>query len=56
MCVGDVLVTGGSGFVAGWCIAELLKNGHTVRATVRDPRKAQAVRTAVSRVVDPVLR
>jgi dihydroflavonol-4-reductase len=51
--MGDVLVTGGSGFVAGWCIAELLKGGHTVRATVRDPRKAEAVRNAVSRVVDP---
>jgi dihydroflavonol-4-reductase len=49
----DVLITGGSGFVAGWCIAELLKNGHTVRATVRDPRKVESVRNAVSRVVDP---
>ena len=49
----DVLVTGGSGFVAGWCIAELLKNGHAVRATVRDSRKAESVRNAVSQVVDP---
>jgi dihydroflavonol-4-reductase len=48
-----VLVTGGSGFVAGWCIVELLRNGHTVRATLRDPRKAESVRAAVSRVVDP---
>ncbi|HUB56706.1 MAG TPA: aldehyde reductase [Mycobacterium sp.] len=52
--MGDaVLVTGGSGFVAGWCIVELLKNGHTVRASVRDPRRAVSVRDAVSRVVDP---
>lgn len=49
----DVLVTGGNGFVAGWCIAGLLKNGHTVRATVRDLRKADSVRDAVSRLVDP---
>jgi dihydroflavonol-4-reductase len=49
----DVLVTGGNGFVAGWCIVRLLENGHTVRATVRDPRKAESVRNAVSRVVDP---
>ncbi len=49
----DVLVTGGSGFVAGWCIAELLRSGYTVRATVRDGAKAPLVRAAVSRVVDP---
>lgn len=49
----DVLVAGGNGFVAGWCIAELLENGYTVRASIRDPRKADAVRTAVSRIVDP---
>ena len=49
----DVLITGGSGFVAGWCIAELLQHGHMVRATLRDPRKAESVRAAVSRVVDP---
>jgi len=49
----EVLVTGGTGYVAGWCIAELLQNGHSVRATVRDSAKGQAVRDAVSRVVDP---
>ncbi|MFT4109237.1 NAD-dependent epimerase/dehydratase family protein [Propionicimonas sp.] len=31
-----VLVTGGTGFVAGWCIAGLLDRGHRVRTTVRD--------------------
>ncbi|MBN9635797.1 MAG: aldehyde reductase [Actinobacteria bacterium] len=52
--MGDtVLVTGGTGFVAGWCIVELLRNGHSVRATLRDPAKAQSVRDAVARVVDP---
>ena len=34
-----VLVTGGTGFVAGWCIAELLAGGYTVRTTVRDATK-----------------
>jgi dihydroflavonol-4-reductase len=30
-----VLVTGGSGFLGGWCIAELLSRGFAVRTTVR---------------------
>ena len=30
-----VLVTGGTGFVAGWCIVELLRRGYAVRTTVR---------------------
>lgn len=34
-----VLVTGGSGYVAGWIVRYLLEDGRTVRATVRDPRK-----------------
>ncbi|MFG1684488.1 NAD-dependent epimerase/dehydratase family protein [Nonomuraea sp. NPDC049269] len=34
-----VLVTGGTGFVAGWCVAELLRRGYTVRTTVRSPAK-----------------
>ncbi|MEV0718759.1 NAD-dependent epimerase/dehydratase family protein [Asanoa sp. NPDC050611] len=33
-----VLVTGGTGFVAGWCIAGLLDRGYAVRTTVRDGR------------------
>lgn len=49
----EVLVTGGNGFVAGWCIAELLRSGYPVRATVRDDAKVPAVRAAVARVVDP---
>jgi nucleoside-diphosphate-sugar epimerase len=44
-----VLVTGGSGFVAGWVIVELLNRGYDVRATVRDPAKGEAVRTSVAR-------
>ena len=46
-----VLVTGGSGYVAGWCLAELLRRGYDVRTTVRDPGREQAVADAVSSVV-----
>lgn len=31
-----VLATGGTGFVGGWCIVELLEAGYDVTATVRD--------------------
>lgn len=47
-----VLVTGGSGYVAGWCVVELLRRGHRVRTTVRGPGKEQAVRDAVATEVD----
>lgn len=43
-----VLVTGGSGFVAGHCILELLRGGLTVRATVRDPAKGDRVRATLA--------
>jgi len=42
-----VLVTGGTGFVGGWCAVELLKRGYTVRATVRSLAKEKAQRTHV---------
>ncbi|GAA3432752.1 NAD-dependent epimerase/dehydratase family protein [Kutzneria kofuensis] len=48
-----VLVTGGTGYVAGWCVAELLKRGYTVRTTVRSAAKGEQVRRAVSTEVDP---
>lgn len=48
-----VLVTGGSGFIGGWCIVELLRRGYTVRTTVRSLDKAPAVRAAIARQVDP---
>ena len=51
-----VLVTGGSGYVAGWCIAELLSRGYEVRTTVRDPGREQGVVDAVSSVADPAGR
>lgn len=50
---GVVLVTGGSGFIASWCIVELLKRGYVVRTTVRNLAKAEAARAAIARQVDP---
>lgn len=44
-----VLVTGGSGFVAAWCIVGLLQKGHAVRTTIRSPAKEAGVRQAVER-------
>lgn len=44
----QVLVTGGTGFVAGWTIVELLTRGHRVRTTIRSPRSEARVREAVS--------
>jgi len=43
-----VLVTGGTGFVAGWCIVALLQRGYQVRTTVRNLAQESAVRTAVA--------
>ena len=45
-----VLVTGGTGFVAGWCIVELLRRGYRVRTTVRSLKKEAEVRAAVAAV------
>jgi len=39
-----VLVTGGSGFIAGHCIIQLLERGYLVRATVRSLGREAAVR------------
>ncbi len=43
-----VLVTGGTGFLGGWCIASLLERGFAVRTTVRDQARETAVRDAVA--------
>jgi dihydroflavonol-4-reductase len=48
-----VLVTGGSGFIGGWCIVELLKRGYAVRTTLRSLSKEQMVRASISATVDP---
>jgi dihydroflavonol-4-reductase len=39
-----VLVTGGSGFIASYCILQLLAAGHQVRTTVRTLRREDDVR------------
>ena len=51
-----VLVTGGTGYIAGWCVVELLRGGYEVRTTVRAADREQAVTDAVSRAVDPAGR
>src|SRR5919204_5477635 len=47
-----VLVTGGSGFLGGWCVIELLRRGYTVRTTVRSPSRESQVRATVGSEVD----
>jgi uncharacterized protein YbjT (DUF2867 family) len=47
-----VLVTGGTGYVAGWCIVELLRRGYAVRTTVRSVAKEAEVRAAVAAAID----
>ena len=51
-----VLVTGGTGYVAGWLIVELLRRGYDVRTTVRTLEKADAVRSAVTTEINPPKR
>jgi dihydroflavonol-4-reductase len=48
-----VLVTGGSGYIGGWCVAGLLQQGYVVRTTVRDLARAEPVRATIAKVVDP---
>ena len=47
---GLVLVTGGSGYVAGYCIAQLLNDGWSVRTTVRSLAKTKAVRGSIDNI------
>ncbi len=42
-----VLVTGGTGFLAGHCIARLIERGDDVRTTVRDAAREPAVRSTL---------
>ena len=42
-----VLVTGASGFIAEHCIIELLKNGYSVKGSLRSMNREQEVRDAV---------
>jgi nucleoside-diphosphate-sugar epimerase len=48
-----VLVSGGSGFLGGRCVVELLRRGYEVRTTVRDPGKKEEVRKRVGSELDP---
>jgi dihydroflavonol-4-reductase len=48
-----VLVTGGSGYLGGWCAIELLRRGYRVRTTVRDLSRESQVRAAIGSEVDP---
>ena len=48
-----VLVTGGSGYIGGWCVAGLLSQGYVVRTTVRDLAKEAAVRASLAKITDP---
>jgi dihydroflavonol-4-reductase len=49
-----VLVTGGSGFIAVYCILQLLAEGYTVRTTVRSDAKEQLTREMLKAAsVDP---
>jgi dihydroflavonol-4-reductase len=51
---GLVTVTGASGFIAKYIIAQLLQRGYVVRGTVRSPDTAEVVRRAVARLgADP---
>jgi dihydroflavonol-4-reductase len=49
----SVLVTGGSGYLGGWCIAALLERGYTVRTTVRNLAREPQVRDSIASQVDP---
>ena len=48
-----VLVTGGSGYLAGWCIIGLIERGYRVRTTVRNPAREPEVHATVASQVDP---
>jgi len=48
-----VLVSGGSGYLGGRCVVELLRRGYAVRTTVRDLGKEEEVRSRVRSELDP---
>ncbi|MBL7261712.1 NAD-dependent epimerase/dehydratase family protein [Paractinoplanes lichenicola] len=45
----NVLVTGGTGYIAGWCMLALLDAGHSVRTTVRDLAREPQLRESLRR-------
>jgi dihydroflavonol-4-reductase len=50
MTRGLVLATGGSGYIAGFCIAQLLNEGWRVRTTVSSLARADEVRVAIGKI------
>ncbi len=46
-----VLVTGGSGYIASFCIAQLLREGTRVRTTIRHRAREPELRAAVGKLV-----
>lgn len=49
-------MTGGTGYLAGWVIVGLLREGYEVRATLRNLHKQSEVRTAINEQVDSLDR
>ena len=47
-----MLVTGGSGFLGGWCLIELLREGYRARTTLRDPAREPEVRSMLASEVE----
>lgn len=47
-----VLVTGGTGFVGGWAIVEALRQGWSVRTTVRSLAREAGLRATIGKAVD----
>jgi dihydroflavonol-4-reductase len=47
--VQTVLVTGGSGYLAGWMIQALLKQGYDVRASLRRPEASRALHETIEK-------
>ena len=45
-----VLVTGGSGYIAEYCIAQLLNEGWRARTTIRNLRAAEEVRATIGKI------
>jgi dihydroflavonol-4-reductase len=50
--MGTVLVTGGSGYIGGWCVIGLLQQGYAVRTTVRSLTREGQVRSSLSKAVE----
>jgi dihydroflavonol-4-reductase len=47
---GTVLVTGGSGYIASFCIAQLLREGWAVRTTIRSLAREPDIRATIGKI------